>query len=50
MVEKLQPIWENRTRLTAKPDQVEAIVQDGSRRAAKVAHQTLAEVKEAMKI
>ncbi|TAJ28704.1 MAG: tryptophan--tRNA ligase [Nitrospirae bacterium] len=50
MVKKLKPIWENRTKLTAKPDQVEAIVQDGSRRAAKVAHQTLEEVKEAMKI
>ena len=50
MVEKLQPIWENRTKLTAKPDQVEAIVQDGSKRAAKVAHQTLEEVKDAMQM
>jgi tryptophanyl-tRNA synthetase len=50
MVEKLQPIWENRAMLTAKPDQVEAIVEDGSRRATKVAHQTLEEVKDAMKI
>jgi tryptophanyl-tRNA synthetase len=50
MVEKLQPIWENRTKLTAKPDQIEEIVQDGSRRATKVAHQTLEEVKEAMQM
>lgn len=50
MVEKLKPIWENRAKLTAKPDQVEAIVQDGGRRATKVAHQTLEEVKDAMKI
>jgi len=50
MVEKLKPIWENRAKLTAKPDQVEEIVQEGSRRASKVAHQTLEEVKEAMKM
>jgi tryptophanyl-tRNA synthetase len=50
MVERLSPIWENRAKLTAKPEQVEAIVQDGSRRAAAVAHQTLEEVKDAMKI
>ncbi|MEW6542326.1 MAG: tryptophan--tRNA ligase [Nitrospirota bacterium] len=50
MVEKLAPIWEGRAKLTAKPSQVEEIVQEGSTRAAKVARQTLEEVKEAMKI
>jgi tryptophanyl-tRNA synthetase len=50
MVERLVPIWENRSKLTAKPDQVEEIAQEGSHRAAKIAHRTLEEVKEAMKI
>lgn len=50
MVERLVPVWENRAKLTAKPDQAEEIAQEGSKRAAKVAHQTLEEVKEAMKI
>jgi len=50
MVERLTPIWEGRKKLTAKPDQVEEIVRDGSKRAQAVSHQTLEEVKEAMKI
>ncbi|MFM8550910.1 MAG: tryptophan--tRNA ligase [Nitrospiraceae bacterium] len=50
MVERLTPIWEARKALTSKPDQVEAIAQEGSANAAKVARQTLEEVKEAMKI
>jgi len=50
MVERLTPIWEGRKKLTAKPDQVEEIVRDGSNRAQAVSHQTLEEVKEAMKI
>jgi len=50
MVQRLTPIWEGRKKLTAKPDQVEEIVRDGSKRAQAVSHQTLEEVKEAMKI
>jgi len=50
MVERLTPIWEGRTKLTAKPDQVEEIVRSGCKRAHAVSHQTLEEVKEAMKI
>ncbi|MGH7227928.1 MAG: tryptophan--tRNA ligase [Nitrospiraceae bacterium] len=50
MVERLTPIWEGRKKLTAKADQVEEIVRDGSKRAQAVSHQTLEEVKDAMKI
>jgi tryptophanyl-tRNA synthetase len=50
MVERLTPIWEGRTALTAKPGRVEEIVADGDRRAAAAARETLGEVKEAMKI
>ena len=50
MVERLAPIWDGRARLTAKPGQVEDIVREGSRRAAEVAHRTLEEVNDAMKI
>ena len=50
MVERLTPIWEGREKLTAKPDRIEEIVRDGSKRAQAVSHQTLEEVKEAMKI
>lgn len=50
MVERLAPIWEGRKQLTAKPDQVEEIVRQGSRHAQEVSQKTLEEVKEAMKI
>ena len=50
MVERLTPLWEGRTKLMAKPDQVEEIVRSGCKRAQAVSHQTLEEVKEAMKI
>ncbi len=50
MVTRLAPIWDGRARLTATPGQVEEIVREGSRRAAAVAHRTLEEVNEAMKI
>ncbi|MGH7259726.1 MAG: tryptophan--tRNA ligase [Nitrospiraceae bacterium] len=50
MVERLAPIWDGRARLTAKPGQVDDIVREGSRRAAEVAHRTLQEVTDAMKI
>jgi tryptophanyl-tRNA synthetase len=50
MVKRLAPIWDGRARLNANPGQVEEIVQAGSRRAAAVAHRTLEEVTDAMKI
>jgi len=50
MVQRMAPIWEGRTRLTAKPGQVDEIVREGSRRAAAVAHRTLEEVNDAMQI
>ncbi|MGH7206080.1 MAG: hypothetical protein ACREI2_07720 [Nitrospiraceae bacterium] len=50
MVERLTPIWEGRKKLTAKSDQVEEILREGSKRAQAVSHQTLEEVKSAMQI
>ncbi|MSR23831.1 MAG: tryptophan--tRNA ligase [Nitrospiraceae bacterium] len=50
MVARMAPIWEGRARITAKPNQVEEIVHEGSRRAAAVAHRTLEEVNDAMQI
>jgi tryptophanyl-tRNA synthetase len=50
MVGRMAPIWEGRSRLTAKPGRVDEIVQEGSRRATEVARRTLAEVNDAMKI
>jgi len=50
IVERLTPIWEGRARLTAKPEQVEEIVRQGTQRAQAVSHQTLEEVKETLKI
>ena len=50
IVERLAPIWDGRKKLTAKPDQVEEIVRQGTQRAQAVSHQTLEEVKGAMKI
>lgn len=50
MVEHLTPVWDARAKLSNDPAHLEAIVQDGSNRAAKVAKATLAEVIEAMKI
>ena len=50
MVERMAPMWDARAALTSHPSRIDEIVQDGSRRAAKVAKATLAEVNEAMKI
>jgi tryptophanyl-tRNA synthetase len=50
IVGRMQPMWEARADLVNKPGQVEEIVGEGSQRAAAVAHRTLAEVQEAMKI
>ena len=50
IVGHMQPMWDARADLVNKPGQVEEIVGEGSQRAATVAHRTLTEVQEAMKI
>jgi tryptophanyl-tRNA synthetase len=50
MVQRMAPMWEARASLTKAPEQLEAVIEDGSRRAAAMAHGTLEEVKIAMKI
>ncbi len=50
MVERLAPIWESRKTLEANPKRLEDVVQSGCHRATEVSRQTLAEVKDAMKI
>lgn len=50
MVIKLTPIWDARTQFSNDPKQVVDIIETGADHAKKVSHQTLDEVKEAMKI
>jgi len=50
MVERLAPSWEARADLMAKPDYVQDIIHEGQQKASIVAHETMQEVKEAMKI
>lgn len=50
IVEQMTPMWDARAKLSKDPEQIEAIVQAGSRRASEVAKATLYEVNEAMKI
>jgi tryptophanyl-tRNA synthetase len=50
MVERLRPIWEKREQLQKRPEQVQEIVAEGSKRAAAFSHGTMEEVKDAMKI
>ncbi len=50
LVKRLAPLWDGRARLTANQGRVDEIVREGSRRAAEVAHRTLEEVNDAMKI
>lgn len=50
IVERLAPSWEARAELTAKPDYLRDIIQEGKRKASTVAQETMQEVKEAMKI
>jgi len=50
MIERLAPIWESRKTLEANPKRLEDVVQSGCQRATEVSRQTLAEVKDAMKI
>jgi tryptophanyl-tRNA synthetase len=50
VVDTLAPIWEARAALVSHPSQIEAIVEEGSRKAGAVAKATLHEATEAMKI
>ena len=50
MIERLTPIWDARSKLAGDTDRVNEIVRDGGKRAAAVSHQTLEEVKSAMRL
>jgi len=50
MIRKLAPIHERRARFTREPQQIDRIIQEGTGKARKVAAETLAEVRGAMKI
>ena len=50
MVATLSPIWDARKTISNDPKQVQDIVEAGADRAKKASHQTLEEVKDAMKI
>jgi len=50
MVERFSPMWETRATFTTRPKQTQEVVEEGRKRAATVASETMAEVKEAMKI
>ncbi|HJR78241.1 MAG TPA: tryptophan--tRNA ligase [Nitrospiraceae bacterium] len=50
LVDRMTPMWEARAKLTQDPKQLEEVIEEGSRRAASMAHGTLEEVNSAMKI
>jgi tryptophanyl-tRNA synthetase len=50
MIERLSPIWESRKTLESNPKLLKEVVHTGCKRATEISRQTLAEVKEAMKI
>ena len=50
MVERFSPMWETRATFSARPKQTQEVIEEGRKRAATVASETMAEVKEAMKI
>jgi tryptophanyl-tRNA synthetase len=50
MVERFSPMWETRATFSARPKQTQEVVEEGRKRATTVASETMAEVKEAMKI
>ena len=50
MVERFSPMWETRATFTTRPKHTQEVVEEGRKRAATVASETMAEVKEAMKI
>ncbi|MFA9562502.1 MAG: tryptophan--tRNA ligase [Nitrospirota bacterium] len=50
MVERFSPMWETRATFITRPKHTQEVVEEGRKRAATVASETMAEVKEAMKI
>ena len=50
MVKRFSPMWETRATFSARPKQTQEVVEEGRKRAATVASETMVEVKEAMKI
>jgi tryptophanyl-tRNA synthetase len=50
LVKSLEPLREKREYYEAHPDLVDDIIADGCEKARRVAHQTMAEVREAVKI
>ncbi|MCW5784108.1 MAG: tryptophan--tRNA ligase [Nitrospirales bacterium] len=50
MVERYQPMWDKRATILQHPDQTQEIVEEGRKRASRVAQETMQEVKTAMKI
>jgi tryptophanyl-tRNA synthetase len=50
MVERFSPMWETRATFTTRPKHTQEVVEEGRKRATTVASETMAEVKEAMKI
>ena len=50
MVELFSPMWETRATFITRPKHTQEVVEEGRKRAATVASETMAEVKEAMKI
>jgi hypothetical protein len=50
MVKRFSPMWETRATFSAHPKQTQEVVEEGRKRAATVASETMVEVKEAMKI
>ncbi len=50
MVERYGPMWDKRATILQHPEQTQEIVEEGRKRASHVAHETMQEVKTAMKI
>jgi tryptophanyl-tRNA synthetase len=50
VLEFLRPIYERRRAMEARPERLEAILQDGARRARAVAERTMDEVRAAVKL
>jgi tryptophanyl-tRNA synthetase len=50
IVERFSPMWETRATFSTRPKHTQEVVEEGRKRAATVASETMAEVKEAMKI
>lgn len=50
MVERYRPMWEKRATILQHPEQTQEMVEEGRKRASRVAQETMQEVKTAMKI